>query len=171
MDTIQENEQRLWAYIDGLSTAEEKSAIDKLIQENREWRALYHELLQVHQALTGAELEQPSLRFTKNVMEEIARHQIAPATKAYINHKIIWGIAAFFILSIVGFLVYGIGQIDWSVSRQTESPLGIDLTKIEYGKVFTSNVMNVFMMLNAVLGLMLLDRYISNKRKKLYDAV
>jgi hypothetical protein len=30
--------------------------------------------------------------------------------------------------------------------------------------------MNVFMMLNAVLGLMLLDRYISNKRKKLYDA-
>jgi hypothetical protein len=65
--------------------------------------------------------------------------------------------------------VYGIGQIDWSVPRQKESPLGIDFTKIEYGKVFTSNVMNAFIMLNAVLGLMLLDRYISNKRKKLYN--
>ena len=169
MDTIQEREQRLWEYIDGLSTAEERSAIDKLVQENREWRALYHELLQVHQALTGTELEQPSLRFTKNVMEEIARHQVAPATKAYINQKIIWGIAAFFILSIVGFLIYGIGQIDWSVSQQSESPLGIDFTKVEYGKLFNSTVMNVFMMLNAVLGLMLLDRYISSKQKKLYN--
>jgi hypothetical protein len=171
MDTIHENEQRLWEYIDGLGTAEERSVIETLIQENKEWRALYQELLQVHQALTGTELEQPSLRFTKNVMEEIARQHIAPATKAYINHKIIWGIAAFFILSIVGFLVYGVGQIDWSATRQTENGFGIDLTKIEYEKMFSSTVMNGFMMLNAVLGLMLLDRYISNKRKKLYEAV
>jgi anti-sigma factor RsiW len=80
MDTIQDNEQRLWAYIDGLCTAEEKSTIEKLIQENMEWRSLYHELLQVHQALTGAELEQPSLAVYK---ERDGRNCTAPDCTGY----------------------------------------------------------------------------------------
>lgn len=162
-------EQRLWEYIDGLSTADECSVVETLIRENKAWRDLYQELLQVQQALAGVELEQPSLRFSKNVMEEIAKFQIAPATKKYINNKIIWGIAAFFILSITGFLVYGFGQIDWAASTASSTTFGVDLNKVEYGKFFSSNVMNVFMMLNAVLGLMLLDRYIGNKRKKLHS--
>src|SRR5690349_8004057 len=83
-------EARLWAYIDGLS--EEASLIEKLVAENREWKEKYAELLDVHQLMGATELEEPSLRFTKNVMEEIARYQIAPATKEYINKKIIWGI-------------------------------------------------------------------------------
>jgi len=162
-------EQRLWEYIDGISTADERSVVETLIRENAQWRALYQELLQVHQSLADIDIEQPSMRFTKNVMEEIARYHIAPATKAYINKKIIWGIAAFFMLSIVGFLVYGFGQIDWSATANADNSLGIDLSKVDYGQMFNSTVMNVVMMLNAVLGLMLLDRYISNKRKKLYE--
>jgi hypothetical protein len=169
MDTL-DMELRLWEYIDGHSTAEEKTVVETLIRENAQWRALYQDLLQTHQSLTAIELEEPSLRFTKNVMEEIAKHHIAPATKKYINNKIIWGIGAFFILSIVGFLIYGFGQIDWSISSETTNPLGVDLSKVDYGSIFNSTVMNVFMMLNAVLGLMLLDRFLSNKRKKLYDA-
>lgn len=164
-------EQRLWEYIDGLSTAGEKTVVETLIRENSQWRALYDELLQVHQSLAGIELEEPSLRFTKNVMEEIAKHHIAPATKKYINQKIIWSIAAFFIISISGFLIYGFGQMDWTAAAgTTDAPFGIDLNKVEYGKFFSSSVMNVFMMLNAVLGLMLLDRYMTNKRKSLYKS-
>ena len=169
MDTV-DMEQRLWEYIDGFSSADERTVVETLIRENKQWRDLYQELLQVHNSLTDIDLEQPSLRFTKNVMEEIAKHHIAPATKNYINNKIIWGIAAFFMLSILGFLIYGVGQIDWSIAGSNNSTLGVDLSKVDYGKVFNSTVMNVFMMLNAVLGLMLLDRYISNKRKKLYEA-
>jgi hypothetical protein len=164
-------EQRLWEYIDGFCSAEDKAVVETLIQENKQWRELYQELLQTHQSLMAADLEQPSLRFTKNVMEEIAKHQIAPATKAYINNKIIWGIASFFVLSIAGFLIFGFSQIDWTAGTNSNTTLGIDLTKVNYNKMFNSTVMNVFMMLNAVLGLMLLDRYISNKRKKLYEAV
>ena len=169
MDTL-DMELRLWEYIDGHGTAEEKTVVETLIRENAQWRAMYQELLQTHQSLTAIELDEPSLRFTKNVMEEIAKHHIAPATKKYINNKIIWGIGAFFFLSIIGFLIYGLGQIDWSISSETTNPLGVDLSKVDYGSIFNSTVMNVFMMLNAVLGLMLLDRYLSNKRKKLYDA-
>ena len=168
METI-DMEQRLWEYIDGISTADERSVVETLIRDNAEWRALYQELLQVNQSLAAIDLEQPSMRFTKNVMEEIAKFHIAPATKTYINNKIIWGIAAFFMLSIVGFLIYGISQIDWSISANSNSSLGIDLSKVDYGRMFNSTVMNIVMMLNAVLGLMLLDRYFGNKRKKLYE--
>jgi len=162
-------ELRLWEYIDGFSSAEEKTVVETLIRENQQWRNLYQELLQVNSSLANMDLEQPSMRFTKNVMEEIAKFQIAPATKAYINNKIIFGIVAFFVLSIVGFLVYGLGQIDWSVTSQPQSPIGIDLSRVDYSKMFNNTVMNVFMMLNAVLGLMLLDRYFGKKRKQLYE--
>jgi hypothetical protein len=36
------------------------------------------------------------MRFTQNVMEEISKLYIAPATKSYINKKIIYGIGGFF---------------------------------------------------------------------------
>ncbi|MBD0279398.1 MAG: hypothetical protein ICV81_15770 [Flavisolibacter sp.] len=162
-------ELRLWDYIDGLSGASEKSIIEKLIAENREWQDKYKELLEVHQLINSAELEQPSLRFTKNVMEEIAKHYIAPATKEYIDKKIIWGIAAFFITVIVGFLVYAIAQIDWSAGSNTKTFIGIDFSQVDYSRIFNSTYMNLFMMLNIVLGLLLLDRYLANKKRKLME--
>ncbi len=58
---------RLWDYIDGLCEPNESIAVQKLIAENAEWRAKYHELLEVHQVMAATELEAPSMRFTKNV--------------------------------------------------------------------------------------------------------
>ncbi len=161
-----EMELRLWAYIDG--TSEEPTAVETLIAEHAEWQAKYAELLGVHQLIEESELEEPSLRFTKNVMEEIARLQIAPATKKYINNRIIWGIAAFFITVIAGFLVYGFSQIKWSAGTNNGSALGIDFTAVDYSGVFNNSFVNIFMMLNVVLGLMLLDRYLNMKRKNFY---
>src|SRR5258706_8371052 len=157
-------ENRLWDYIDGTSSANEKSAIEKLLEMNLEWKTKYHELLEVHQLMQSTELESPSLRFSKNVMDEIAKLHIAPATKNYINKKIIWGIGFFFIALIVGFLIYGFGQIDWNVKGDTKLP--VDLSKIDYSIIFSNTYVNIFMMINVVLGLFLLDNYLSNKRKE-----
>lgn len=159
-------EFRLWEYIDGIS--EEPSVIEKLIAENAEWRNKYAELLEVHRMVLSTELEEPSLRFTKNVMEEIARLQITPAAKKYINEKIIWGIAAFFITVIVSFLVYGLSQL--TLTGGGSSGQLNDLTSVDYSKLFNNTFVNIFMMLNVVLGLMLLDRYLHMKRKKLIES-
>jgi hypothetical protein len=157
-------ENRLWSYIDGLSSYEEKSAIEKLLESNLDWKNKYHELLEVHQLMKSSDMEQPSMRFAKNVMEEIAKYHIAPATKNYINKKIIWGIALFFITLIVAFLVYGIGQIDWNAESDTKLPF--DLSQVDYSKIFNNNFVNAFMMVNVLLSLVLLDRFLANKRKK-----
>ena len=81
MDNQQEMELQLWEYIDGSLLDAERNAVEKLIADNSFWKQRYHELLDLHQSINLIELEQPSLRFTKNVMDEIARYQIAPATK------------------------------------------------------------------------------------------
>ena len=156
-------ELRLWEYIDGVS--DEASVIENLIKENSEWKARYAELLNIHQMMEKTELEQPSLRFTKNVMDEIARYQIAPAAKKYINAKIIWGLAAFFIAIIVGFLMYGFSQIDWSAAGTSSGGVGINFGAVDYSRMFDNSIVNGFMMVNILLGLLLLDRILNMKRK------
>ncbi len=158
-------EAHIWDYIDGASSAEEKTAIEKLIEENSVWRAKYAELLELHQMVQNSELEEPSLRFTRNVMDEIAKMHIAPAAKTYINKKVIWGLACFFFTMIFIFLVYGLAQIDWSTG--SSNPYNrFDFAEIDYSKMFSNTYMNIFMMLNIVFGLMLLDKYLANKRNK-----
>lgn len=163
METQRNMDERLWDYIDGLSSADEKSTIEKLLESNIQWKQKYHELLETHKLLHSSELEGPSLRFTKNVMEKIAKYHIAPATKTYINKKIVWGIGIFFVTLFVAFLVYGFSQMDWSSSGETNLP--VDLSKIDLSKFFNNTYVNIFMMINVVLGLFLLDNYLSNKRK------
>lgn len=164
MNTQHSPEERLWDYIDGISSPEEKTIIEQLLESDMEWRDKYSELLEVQQLLQSSELEAPSMRFTKNVMEEIAKLHIAPATNTYINKKIIWGIGIFFITLIVGFLVYGFGQVDWTV--QSDAKLPVDFAKVDYSKIFSNNFVNAFMMINVILGLFLLDRFLASKRKK-----
>jgi hypothetical protein len=164
MNTQHSPEERLWDYIDGISAPEEKTVIEQLLESDAEWRDKYSELLEVQQLLHSSELEAPSMRFTKNVMEEIAKLHIAPATKTYINKKIVWGIGIFFITLVVGFLVYGFGQVDWTVTGDSKLPL--DFGKVDYSKIFSNTFVNAFMMINVVLGLFLLDRFLAAKRKK-----
>ena len=166
MSQQQNIEQQLWSYIDGLSTTDERSAIQKMIETNLEWKNKYHELIEMHQLVNATELEYPSMRFTKNVMEKIAMLHIAPATKNYINKKIIWGITGFFLTLIVAFLIYGFAQVDWNL-QDNSKPL-IDLSTFNIGKVFNNNFVNGFMMVNVLLGLALLDRVLANKRKKFH---
>ncbi|WP_315821761.1 hypothetical protein [Paraflavitalea speifideaquila] len=173
MNTQPSIETRLWDYIDGHTGPEEKSAIEQLIDSNIEWRNKYHELLEVHQLMSkGLELDEPSMRFTQNVMEDIAKYHIAPAAHSYINKRIIWGIFAFFILTIVGFLIYSLGQMNWSSSGSGSGslPFNIDTSRISsfnFSKVFNNSYTTVFLMINAVLGLVLLDMYL-NKKKNNY---
>jgi len=162
-------EERLWNYIDGVSSGEERSVIEKLLQTDAEWRSKYGELLEVSELLISSELESPSMRFSKNVMEEISKLHIAPATKSYINKRIIWGLAFFFIAMVVGFLIYGFGQMDWSADSEgtiSKNINKIDLNKLDFSKFFSNTWVNAFMMINVVLGLFLLDNYFSAKRKE-----
>jgi len=159
-------EDRLWDYIDGRSEPDEKTAIGQLIEDNIAWRKKYHELLEVQQLMNTSELEAPSMRFTRNVMEEISKYHVAPATKSYINKRVIWGIGIFFLVMITGFLVYGFSQVNWS-STSGSSEIMDQYNKIpqpDWSRFFNNTYTNIFMMINVVLGLILLDMYLQRKK-------
>lgn len=161
-------EQRLWELIDGQVTPTERSSLEELIQTQKEWREKYNELLELNRLMHHSELDAPSLRFTKNVMEEIARMHIAPATRTYINKKIIFGIAGFFLFLILGFLIYGFGLMrnegTPEISVSSSMP---QMDKMNWSIFFSNNWVNAFMMINIVIGLFLLDNYLGRKRKEM----
>ena len=172
MDTQLNMEERLWDYIDGLGSANEKSEIEKLIETNLEWKNKYHELLEAHQLMHSTELEEPSLRFAKNVMEEIAKYHVAPATRTYINNKIIWSIGGFFVIMIVGFLVYALSQINYADTSTPKllTDYNNTVNKVDWSRFFSSTYTNIFMMVNVVLGLMMLDIYLTRKKQQHKEA-
>ncbi|MFN8289634.1 MAG: hypothetical protein U0U70_05235 [Chitinophagaceae bacterium] len=166
MNTQRSMEERLWEYIDGHSSAAEHSVIEKLLQEDAAWKTKYHELLQVNDMLKSSELEQPSMRFTKNVMEEIAKLHIAPAAKTYLNQKIIWGIGIFFIGMLVAIFIFGFNQVLGNGQEASGVKVTRELEKIDFSRFFSNTWVNAMMMINVVIGLFLLDNYLSVKRKK-----
>ncbi|WP_317505170.1 hypothetical protein [Flavitalea sp. BT771] len=177
MDTPIQMEERLWDYIDGLSSPAEQSAIEALIAGNIDWQHKYKELLNIHQMMDATELEAPSMRFTKNVMEEIARLHVAPATKTYINKNIIRSIGGFFIAMITGFLVFCLGQFKWSGSGSSSSflpryDLNLDtkMKEFNWSKLFNSGYTNVFMLVLVILGLVMLDMYLQRKKQQHLEA-
>jgi hypothetical protein len=167
MNEQEQIEDRLWNYIDGLSDTTEKSAIEQLIAANIEWRKKYRELLEVHQLMNDSPLDAPSLRFTRNVMEAIAQYQVAPATKNYINKRVIWGIGIFFLVMITGFLIYGFSQVNWNSGTGSSEILDQynKLPKLDWNKFMTNTYTNIFMMINVVLGLILFDMYLQRKKE------
>jgi hypothetical protein len=163
----QEMEQRLWDYIDGTSQPAEKTAVSQLISEDPVWKLGYEELVSIQAMLQKEDLEMPPLRFTKNVMEEIAKYQVAPATKSYINKNVIRGIMAFFLVMLTGLIIYLLGEMHWT-NHATNSLIpgfSSEAEKFNIGKVLSNAWVNIFIGINATLGLILIDTYMQGKRK------
>jgi hypothetical protein len=162
----QNKEDRLWNFIDGQSSAAEKLTVENLIALDPEWQSTYQELVKANQLINSSELDAPSLRFSKNVMEEIAKYQVARATKTYINKKIIWSIGGFFIVIIAGILVYVMGQIHWTNNGSSDIFSRYDINKLDWSKFLSNTYVNIFMMVNVVLGLVLLDMFLQRRKEQ-----
>jgi len=167
METRKQMEERLWDFIDGMSDPDEQSLVRRLLAEDNAWQQRYQELMAVDEAMQHHELDAPSLRFTKNVMEQIALFHVAPATKTYINKNVIRGITAFFLIMIIGLLIYFFGQFHWT-STSTDNLVpqySIDANKLNLGKALNNTYVNVFILINVILGFILLDKYLQNKKR------
>ncbi|TAH01629.1 MAG: zf-HC2 domain-containing protein [Sphingobacteriales bacterium] len=162
MHTKAQIEQYIWDYIDGHCTPEEKAMVEDLLRHDQQWRTIYEELRFVNAEIQSADLvDQPSMRFTKDIMDQVNNLKVAPPAQSYINKKIIYGIAIFFGLVLIGTLVYAISQIDFS-SGSSNSGLNIDMSKWTFDPkpYLNSTVFNIFMFFNVIAGLALLDRYL-----------
>jgi hypothetical protein len=163
----QDIEHRIWEFIDGHCSPSEKAAIVQNLADNQIWKNKYTELKSIHDMLQKEELDMPSLRFTKNVMEEISRYQVAPATKNYINKNVIRGISSFFLVMIIGLIIYFVGQIHWNGNSTGNlvPAFSLEADKLNWSKMLNNTYVNIFIGINTILGLILLDKYMQVRKK------
>ena len=108
MNTI---EEKLWNYIDGTCSDEERKAIDILIGQDEVYRRKYEQLLALNKEFSKMEPDEPPMAFTYNVMEAIRAEHAQQPLKAGINKRIIKGISGFFIVSIALLLILAISNV------------------------------------------------------------
>jgi hypothetical protein len=171
MYSSEQIEQHIWDYIDGTSTPAMKEMVEKLLQTDPEWNRVYLELKDFNTMVSTTDfVETPSMRFSKNVMEEVAKYKVAPPTSAYINKKIVYGIAGFFVLAIVAVLVAGISQINFSQPGSSSmSPVDLKKYEVNWSQYLNSPLMYIFLFMDVIAGLLLLDRYLRRRNEKLQE--
>lgn len=161
----QEIEQKIWEYLDGVSSPKENADLTKLLSEDPVWFEKYTELKSLQELLLNKDLEMPSLRFTKNVMEQISQFHVAPAARNYINKNVIRGITAFFLVMIAGFFIYFLGHLHWtSNSSNNIIPQSVEVNKLNLSKMLNVSYITIFIGISAILGLILLDKFLQTKK-------
>ena len=163
MEQHEAMEMALWNYIDNLCSDAERQHVEQMLAEDTQWQEHYHELLEIHQSITGMEAEMPPMRFSKNVMEAIATTHIAPATHKYVNVRIINAIAIFFIAGLLAMLGYAFANArpdDSSTIPHFKAP------DWHFNLHFDSSSVTILIAVNVILGLVLLDKMLHKKRKQ-----
>lgn len=74
---IQPDEQMIWDYLDGNLDENMKQQLEKRIAEDAGINTLFEKVTTLNQLLRTQQTEQPSLRFSKNLMEKISREKKA----------------------------------------------------------------------------------------------
>jgi hypothetical protein len=159
MNTIDE---QLWNYIDGNCDAREKAEIETKIAGEPKYQEKYQELLAVHRELNLLEEEEPSLSFTRNVMNLVALEPRPVTLKTKIDIRIIYSIGAFFAISIVGIFCYAVSITDFNLDFQWPK------THLSYNvsKLFTPSFLNIFLLLDVGLALVYLDGFLKKRKDK-----
>lgn len=149
-------EEQLWDYIDGISTAEENAVIDANLATDLKWKEIYEELLAVNEQLTALDFEEPSMSFTRNVMDKVNLELRPVALKTKVDNRIIYTIAGFFLASILAIFGYAIYLSDTSFT--------IDTSKFNFSfdtqKLFSPLALQAFIFVDVVLLLLYLDSFL-----------
>ena len=156
MNTI---EQQLWGYIDGNLDADEAQTIEEKINTNAEIKLQYEELLSLNIAFGKIELDEPSMSFTRNVMESVSIAPAPVALKTKVNTRIIYGISGFFILSLVALFGYALFNLDF---KTTDFDLQLN-ADFNWEKYISSTVLVSFLFADLVIGLVFVDYLLRKK--------
>ena len=156
-------EQQIWDYLDGICSEHERKKIALLIETDPEYRVVYADLKNLHRDLGQMELDEPSMSFTRNVMDQVTPLPVPGSIRSLIDKRIIYGIAGFFLLSIVLLLTLVFSQIDWSQQASAALP-EFKMPQVNYRSLMDSTYLRMFFFADLILGLYILD---SVMRKKL----
>ncbi|WP_026904249.1 hypothetical protein [Pedobacter glucosidilyticus] len=155
-------EEKIWNYIDGLCSKEEALEIERLLREDISFQNLYQEILSFDKHLKSTDLEEPSMGFSFAVMDKIRLQAQPLSLKAQVDKRIIYGIAASFILILSVIMAVAIAQTNWSASSGSFN-MNYDVFKI--GEGFSRTAIQAFLFFDIIIMLLTADYFFRKKSK------
>ncbi|HQS50537.1 MAG: hypothetical protein B7X86_04345 [Sphingobacteriales bacterium 17-39-43] len=155
-------EQRIWDYLDGTGTPQQRELTEQLIKSDPVYQQLYDECKSFNDLVSAADQDEPSMGFTRNVMERINLEPVPASFKSLIDKRIIFGIAAFFLFTITALLGVLFYQIDWSQTAGFKMP-ELTMPALDTSKYLNSTYINIFLFVDIIFGLYLLDGFLRKR--------
>lgn len=152
-------EQRIWDYLDRTCSEQERKEIESLIESDSDCRAIYMELKSVDHDFSKLEMDEPSMGFTRNVMERVKLEPFPGTFKSLIDKRIIYGIAGFFLVTIAVLLGVLLSQLDWS-QPMTQVVPQYKIPEINLSGYLNSAIIDSFLFVDTILALYLLDSFL-----------
>jgi hypothetical protein len=155
-------EEQLWNYIDGNCSEMDREAIEARLATDMLFNNLYQQLLDLNQIIAEeTEIDEPSMSFTRNVMDKV-QTEIAPVKlRTRVDSRIIYAIGGFFSITLLSILVYAFAVTDFTLGKVVQFDFDADIDKL-----IDPTVMMVFLFVNAGLLLVYLDFYLRKGLKK-----
>jgi hypothetical protein len=162
-------EERIQSYMDGLCNEAERIEIAENIKSIPAWRDTYTSLHEIHILLQqDIEPMEPSMRFSKNVMDEIAGLKIARPIQQFINpwiFRITAGILGVFLLAIVGY-AFSLTDFSSGISDSNLPIPSIQMPTVNWTSYLGQGTTMMLFMICTILGLYLADKLLSKKLGK-----
>jgi len=155
-------EQRIWDYLDGIGNSQERELTERLIKSDPVYQQVYEEFKSFNSLVSASDQDEPSMGFTRNVMEKINLEPVHASIKSLIDERIIIGIAAFFLFTIIALLGLLFYQIEWSQAVGFKIP-ELNMPAIDTSKYLNSSYINIFFFVDIIIGLYLFDGFLRKR--------
>lgn len=152
-------EQELWDYIDGNLNETQVKSIRKKIESDPSVQLQYEELLKLNLTFSAMELDEPSMSFTRNVMEDVAILPAPVTLKTKVDQRIIYSIGGFFGLALIVTFGYILYSSTFSF-KDLDFNFKIDLNVSQF---LNSTGLYIFLFADLVIGLVFLDYMLRRK--------
>jgi hypothetical protein len=156
MDMKSLTEELMWDVIDGVAPPEIVTQHAALLQNDIEYKKTFDTLMLLQTQLLQLDLEQPSMRFTQNVIEKVA-----VPTKATIKPDRAFSILITFLLGLCLVTIVGILIFNGNTPSKPITLLpNLSLSEKLSSALSSSLIMPIFLVINAGLALMAVDKWI-----------
>lgn len=149
-------EVKLWDYIDGILNDDEKHLIKDLIDEDDIVREKYLEICSFNSSINShIEFEEPSMGFTYTLLNKLEVLNSPLSNKVKVNTKIIYGIASFFLVSLLcllGYILFHLNVTHTNTVSNLQTALHLNFS------FFKTQGLQIFIVVDIVLLLLWIDR-------------
>lgn len=154
----------LWRFFHKDVNQQELNFVERMLTDDKEWKEAYDNLQNEEELLSHIEADAPSMRFSKNIMDNIKDTSIAKSTKSYVNARLIKALGLGMVTIVIALLVYAFTQIKWAASSPTRN-IDVPMPKISVNWNFTqhNSWMYVFFSIIMVCTCVVVDKILSKK--------